>query len=265
MVDDIQGLWIGPRLTAFERLAIQSFLDHGHPFRLFVYNEVQGVPEGATLEDANGILEESLSFPFREPGRSLAHFADWFRWELLFQRGGYWVDLDVVCLRPFRFTEPVVFGYQDPETPSVGVLRFPPGHPFLDRMIERCINPHVIRPHDSWRRRMRKRFRTLRRASRAELFWGEAGGPRGLREELPGSGLERFGTPYTVFYPVHHQHWKCIYDDTLRRDLEFFADTHAIHLWNEVFRQYANRPQDGAFHPDSVFEQLKRRHLGNEG
>jgi Alpha 1,4-glycosyltransferase conserved region len=262
MAEEICGLWIGERLGTIERLCIQSFLDHGHPFRLFTYGDLAGVPEGTTIENGHGVLSESLMQPFQSPGASIAHFADWFRWKLLEARGGFWVDMDVVCLREFDFSAPVVYGKQDPHTPSIGVLKFPAQHPLTTVMVDRCESPHRFRPEDSWRRKVRKTWRRLRGGSRADLEWGEAGGPDGFTVELAGSEYEHFGLPYTVFYPVHHQHWSLIFDETFKNDPpEFFADTRAIHLWGEILRRYSPTGPDDAYPPGSLFEQLKRRHL----
>jgi hypothetical protein len=262
MPDEVRGLWIGDRLGTFQRLCVQSFLDHGHAFRLFTYGHIEGVPDGAIVEDGSSVLAPGLLQPFLDGKGALAHFADWFRWELLRQRGGYWVDMDVICIRPFDFEAPVVYGCQDPFTPSVGVLRFPAGHPMTETMVDRCANPHRMRDGDSLRRRARKALRRLRGGSRGDVLWGEAGGPTGFREALEGSDCQQFGLPYPVFYPVHHQHWPCIFDETLKDQLPLFESTRAIHLWHEVFRVFSGLDPEGPFHPDSIYEQLKRKHLG---
>src|SRR3954454_16532370 len=112
MADErIQGLWVGPRLSVVERLSIASFLHHGHNYHLFTYGPVEGLPAGAVLEDARSILPESMIFQYREHA-SYAGFLDLFRYKVLLERGGWWVDTDPVCLRPFDFDEPYVFGSQ---------------------------------------------------------------------------------------------------------------------------------------------------------
>ena len=261
MADEIQGLWIGSRLSAFERLCIRSFQDHGHSFRLFTYGPLEGVPDGTLIEDGNAVLPRELLAPFQAPGGALAHFADWFRWELLRTRGGWWVDMDMVCLAPFDFSEEVVFGYQDPFTPNVSVLRFPAEHPMAARMAERCAEPARLRPGDSLRTKARKILRRITGRTHSGLQWGEAGGPVGFREELQGSGYENFGQPFTVFYPVHHQHWPCIFDETLKDDLGFYERTVGLHLWNELFRKFSALGHDADFPAASIIEQLKRKHL----
>ena len=42
----IQGLWIGTDLSIMERLSITSFLQQGHDYHLYVYDELPNVPAG---------------------------------------------------------------------------------------------------------------------------------------------------------------------------------------------------------------------------
>ena len=89
MLPEINGLWIGSSLSKIERLCIRSFQDHGHPFVLYTYGDIGNVPPGTIVRDGNEILPKSESEPFIARG-NIANFADWFRWELLRTRGGYW-------------------------------------------------------------------------------------------------------------------------------------------------------------------------------
>ena len=54
-----------------------------------------------------GSLSSTASdiFRYRDNG-SYAGFANFFRYELLRKRGGWWVDLDTICLRPFPASIP---------------------------------------------------------------------------------------------------------------------------------------------------------------
>src|SRR5690625_7959918 len=102
----IQGLWIDGELSAMEELCIRSFLANGHEFHLYTYGDVPNAPSGATVRDAREILPEDRIFRC-EGGvfgkGSLTGFADIFRYQLLFDRVGWWVDMDVICLKPFPF------------------------------------------------------------------------------------------------------------------------------------------------------------------
>ena len=87
--------------------------------------EMWGSTSGVILKDAASIIPRNLIFTTRG---SLSIFSDWFRNELLFARGGYWVDLDVVCLKPLRFEDPIVIGKRDCSKANPAVMRFPKGH-----------------------------------------------------------------------------------------------------------------------------------------
>ena len=102
--DIMQSLWVGKAIGPLEQLSIRSFLAHGHPFHLYTYEHVEGVPNEVVVKDANEILPQAVIQEFRV----IQQFADWFRYNLLYQRGGWWVDVDTVCLRPFIFPEEIV-------------------------------------------------------------------------------------------------------------------------------------------------------------
>ena len=104
MKDVIQSLWIGPRLSMMERLSIASFLQNGHSYILYAYGPVEGLPEDAELKDANEILPSCVIFTYAEYA-TCSGFSNFFRYKLLLERGGWWVDTDMICLRPFEFDD----------------------------------------------------------------------------------------------------------------------------------------------------------------
>jgi len=81
----IQSLWIGESLSNMEKLCISSFLKNGHPFHLYVYDEVKGVPEGTILKDASKILPPNMIFKYKDHD-SYAAFANLFRYKLLLEK-----------------------------------------------------------------------------------------------------------------------------------------------------------------------------------
>jgi glycosyltransferase involved in cell wall biosynthesis len=112
----VHGLWIGP-LTRLERLTLCSFVAKGHEFHLWRYEGVlDPLPNGVVIRNANEILPRAKVFRKRvadgEMGLgagSYSGFSDLFRTKLLHELGGIWVDMDVLCLRPFDFEQPYVF------------------------------------------------------------------------------------------------------------------------------------------------------------
>jgi glycosyltransferase involved in cell wall biosynthesis len=113
----VNGLWIGNRLSSLELLTIHSFLRHGHEFHLWLYDDLETpLPKGVILENAEEIVPHSRIFRRRDidpetgVGRlSLGPFSDLFRYKLLYEKGGWWVDMDVTCLRPLNFQTDYVF------------------------------------------------------------------------------------------------------------------------------------------------------------
>jgi len=101
----IQGLWFGESLTNLERLCMKSFMDNGHEFHLYVYDELQDIPQGVIVKDANEIVPRTRIKEFRW----FAGFSDFFRYMLLAKKGGWYVDMDVICLRPLDFSSEYVF------------------------------------------------------------------------------------------------------------------------------------------------------------
>ena len=124
----IQSLWIGDRLSTMERLCITSFLEHGHPFHLYVYDEVANVPRGVILEDATEIMPRDKIFRYKEHD-SVSGFSNLFRYKLLLERGSYWVDSDEICLAPFPSEPEYVFASEAVQREKLDTLQqaFRPG------------------------------------------------------------------------------------------------------------------------------------------
>lgn len=95
-----QAFWHGPDLTVFHRACMRSFTRFGHGYDLYCYEPLD-VPVGVRLMDANAIIPEDELFYFDndETGRrDLGPFSDLFRFKLLRDRGGWYVDMDTICV-----------------------------------------------------------------------------------------------------------------------------------------------------------------------
>ena len=142
-LDTIQGLWIGDRLSNLENLSISSFIANGHDYHLYVYNDVDNIPSGATVKDGNEILPESEIFSYNVgPGRgSPSAFSNFFRYKLLYDRGGWWSDTDIVCLKPFEFDSDYVISSESHlgnRHITSGVIKAPKGSPAMKDNWETC-------------------------------------------------------------------------------------------------------------------------------
>ena len=219
-----------------ERLSIASFLANGHPYHLFVYDDVKHIPAGAIVKDANAVLPASMIFKYRDVD-SYAGFSNYFRYRLLLERGGWWVDTDMVCLRPFDFENDYVFASEiasrGAEVITSGVIKAPPGSPLMEFAWETCLSKDP-----------------------QEIQWGETG-PRLMQEAVAKFHLEYFRKPYATFCPIIHPRWRSVLEaDT---DAVLPDDAYAIHLWNELWRR-AGQDKNSVYPASSLYEQLKRRY-----
>jgi len=112
----VHALWIGKKLSPIELLCINSFIAQGHEFHLWLYDDIETVlPVGIKIEDASLIIPASEVFSYSEINQfghgkgSYAGFSDIFRYKLLYEKGGWWTDMDVVCIKPLDFPDEYVF------------------------------------------------------------------------------------------------------------------------------------------------------------
>ena len=102
----MQALWIGNRLTQFEHNSIKSWLNNGFEYHLYTYYPVENIPDGVIVKDARDILPESEIFYYHN---ALTPFSDYFRFKLLYERGGAWTDCDIYCINKFDILEDYLF------------------------------------------------------------------------------------------------------------------------------------------------------------
>lgn len=232
----IQGLWIGPELSIMEQLSIASFLLNGHEYDLYVYDELKNVPRGTSVKDANEILPSSKIFQYSEQ-RSYAGFANFFRYKLLLERGGWWADSDLICVKRFDFPEEYVFASEMDrglEVITSGIIKAPPGSDVMAYAWDICQNKNP-----------------------ADLKWGETG-PRLMGEAVRRFSLEPYVKSYRVFCPLGYDEWQKLIEPGPA--ISQNGDVYAIHLWNEKWRA-AGQDKNATYPEDCLYEKLKRRYL----
>jgi hypothetical protein len=234
----IQGLWIGPRLSVMEQLSIESFLQNGHAYHLYVYDEVKNIPGDALVKDASEILPASRIFQYKHHA-TYAGFSNFFRYKLLLERGGWWVDTDTVCLKPFDFSDEHVFSSEtvnDVEVINSGIIKAPTGSTVMAYAWDVCNKKN---PED--------------------LVWGETG-PRLMGQAVRNVSMEQYKKPHYVFCPLRYDEWKKVLEP--ETGLEFGGRTYGVHLWNEMWR-VNDQDKDAEYDDGCYYERLKKRYLGN--
>lgn len=216
----VQGLWIGDHLAAMQQCSIQSFLDAGHPYDLYVYGPIEGVPRDARVLDAGSLIPADRVWRYRDYD-SPAGFSNQFRYRLLAERGGTWADLDVICLRPLPHDAYLLaaqgFG---PAPAATCLLRAPSDSELLARA---CAAAAAVDP--------------------LTAVWGDTG-PGLLSRLVEELGLELL--PVEAVCPIGFDEWQLLISadpveqaSVLRRTSSSFA----IHLWHEMWRRAGH---DGA-------------------
>lgn len=219
----IQGFWDGGPLTTMEKLSICSFLANGHQFHLYSYHEVEGVPAGAELKDASLILPQSEMNRFKD----VYAYGDWFRIWMLNSIGGWWSDLDNICLKPFDMPEEHV-GMCNP-------LKCPPGSPVLAWVFDECKKLDFKKMH------------------------GEALGPQmwiNALKQFPEYKLDKYMPFFHI--PGDATHIVSARPPDVSRH-------YSVHIHHQSWRTN-KQDVDGVFPYNCLYEVFKRRYLtGQEG
>ena len=241
-LDRVSTLWMGSPLSIIERLSITSFLQNGHGIDLYVYGDMHeyatglgNLLEGVALLDASRIIPEEKVFKIRG---GYSSFSDFFRWKVILDNGGWWSDLDAVCLRPFDFQSDYVFvgGLGPPgsgDCVSSGLFKAPKGSPVTQYGWDKCLSMDI-----------------------SKMTWGEAGPPL-FTEAVHRFDLTKHIISGSLFFPVY-------YTEAPRAFIDIYApriasDCYSIHLFNEMWR-LAGVDKNATYPSASLYEQLKRRY-----
>ncbi|CAN5673865.1 glycosyltransferase [soil metagenome] len=236
MKHEFQSFWYGGELSPYEVLCLKSFLDHGHGFKLYTYKEFE-VPIGVQRCDANEVLPESTVFFYKhypEVG-SIAAFANQFRYALLSKFGGWWVDMDMICLADDIQAFETFYALEKPGRVNSAMLRFPAEH---EAMID-CLKQAEALGHD--------------------VGFGVTGPTLCTSVFSKLDMLDRAQEP-ELCYPIKWSEYLRVFDPKSRTALEQLTkNSAAVHLWNELIRR-GRFDKQKAPPQDSFLDVLSVRH-----
>ena len=248
MSDIIQSLWIGGELSLMEQLSAKSFIDHGHEYHLYTYGDVKNIPEGVIVKDGNEILPESEIF--RYENGSVSAFSNYFRFMMLYKKGGYWADSDLICVKPFTFEEEYVIAREP-------VLRYEGRH------VTSCF---IKLPKNS---AVTLSAINIQKAHKKLILSGQmkwSSGPKTIKAIVEKHNLQKYILPWNNVCSCAWNHGMSIVNPDIKPDRRVISRMNeipdkmvAIHLWNEMWRRQGINKND-TFHPESLYEQLKKKH-----
>ena len=227
----------GQALSPLVRVCMKSFIDFGHVLNAYLFQDLD-VPAGVRVLDANNILPREELFLFH---KSPSAFSNIFRYKLLLENGGWWVDTDVLCLTDSIPDCEYAWAQQDPDQINGAILKFPAGDKLCAKLLRH----------------------SLERAKSIST-WGQLG-PGLLTDQLP-SGLppNHFGSR-KEFYPTHwveaHMCWMEGESGFIENKI---VDSMFLHMWSSVLVKMKinlnSRPPRGSY-----FEKLIPQYLFVDG
>jgi hypothetical protein len=223
----VQSLWIGSRLSGQEILSIKSFLAHGHDYHLYIYDDIGPVPAGTVVKDAATILDRRHAC--RDQFGTYCFLADKFRYKLLRERGGWWVDTDIICVRPFTKLGPYFFCYATDQEVANTVLKAPPQSPFMAAV---DAGAALVDEH---------------------IRWGVIGADLITQtlDEPQFQSLRRFIHPPNAIFPVPHTKWQYLFFKEFE-DIPALipTETYGIHLSNQMIGWNRKAAEDQGWNLD---------------
>lgn len=232
-------MWLGRKLSTMEQLSIRSFQENGHEFHLYLYFPCDGVPANTVVKDANSVI------PFEKIREyaSIPNFSDAFRYIMIQKGYPWWVDLDVICLKPFDFKEDYIFtsevfyGLPDDQLVNGCVLKAPSDSEFIKTAIARCAAMDTKHPT-------------------GKILDGIlALGPELMTDLAAEFNLRGYVQPLSTFTPIACVQTPTLFlDPTLGLDL---TSAYGVHMFHS---QWAKIGTDGTHHPTCLYERLKSRY-----
>jgi hypothetical protein len=234
------SFWMGPPLGAVERACLRSMVGQGHPVAIYCYEPPGRVPDGVDLRDAAEIFPRSEVIHHRSG--SVALFSNRFRYELQRRALGTWVDTDLYVLKPIDGTRPYLFGEEKPGFFNIGVLRLPPDSPMVAPLLD-IFREKAVPPWLEARHRLAAYWRLWRtgRTGLSRMPWGSAG-PAALTAIARMTGMSGHAQPAEVFSPVHWRDAAWLRDPAQRLEDRIGPRTVAIHLWNQIIKDFKDEP-----------------------
>ena len=225
-----------------------SFIRHGYELRIHTYEPNRDYPEEASVCDAERLLPKELSTAYTQAGKkeSLASFANRFRYKLLLEQGGLWIDTDMLCLRPEQEMAQFAHCYQDKL--------------LVGRQNKLRVNNALIMVQQANHAIVDRLSREVEEAGFVIKKWGDIGPMLLTRivKECPDL-VEVVGE--SAFYPIEYGLFFNLLLPERREVCERACESaYTVHLWNEFYRSNAIPknvlPPEGSFLHSKFIELL---------
>lgn len=140
----VNGLWLG-KITHLEELTLRSFSKYAE-FHLWTYDEFDISIKNVIVRNGREILPDKdifvypakMDLPFG--GGTYVGFSEIFRYKVLYDKGGWWSDMDITCLKPLEDIKSEYFFREHGTLPLVGnIIKCPPKSELMRMCYEESI------------------------------------------------------------------------------------------------------------------------------
>lgn len=218
--EEVRTFWTGPVLSYYEILSLKSFVATGARVFVYSYEKDLEVPQGVELVDADEILSgEVHEFRHANGDKSLALHSDLFRYAVLQKHGGWYADLDIICLKDKLPDTKTYFAFMANKLLNSAILKFPANSAFMDAIM-----------NEAWQ--------TLPEASAAYTDAARVSvGPTLFTRMIYEQGLDHLVLPKSKAYELAYHETMAFFDPAkCEVAMERLADSDFTHLWNEEWR-----------------------------
>ncbi|MBZ7935227.1 hypothetical protein H2279_01000 [Campylobacter sp. B0100352/1] len=247
MKQEVSSFWYTPPLYKgiglMELLSIKSFLDNNYKFILYTYNlddkifnKLNEIFDDFELRDANEIVSFDEYFS-DDRGAGVAAFSDYFRYKMLYIKGGVWVDLDMICLKNIDLDQEYIFSQEideDENFPRVttSFLKFPQNCDFgkiLINEVEKIID------------------------HKKQIPWGVIG-PSFLAEQVEKNQLKNYAWDYKRTCQISWIRAR----EFIQEKVVLDTNQPFIHLFSEMWRVY--EMNKNYFYENGIYSDLLKKY-----
>lgn len=241
---EVRAFWTGPSLSYYEQLSLKSVVAVGARVLLYTYDKDLAVPDGVEVADADEILSGPVhQFRHANGDKSFALHSDLFRYLAVHKFGGWYIDLDVVCLGRELPAARTYFAHERWDSMNAAVMKFPEKSPVMAAAID-----------EAWRL-LPQAGMAANGAARVVI------GPTLFTRLISEYALDHLALPKSKAYEIPHTDVLAFFDPAMRDSVaERVAGSDFTHLWNEAWRLYRipknYGPPEGSY-LDSLFKRFE--------
>ena len=240
---EVRTFWTGPDLSYYEELSLRSAVTAGARVLLYTYNKTLNVPEGVELVDAREVFSGPLyQFHHKDGDLSLALHSDLFRYLAIQKFGGWYMDLDIVVMKPSMPDDKVYLAYQEDGVANAAVMKFPAQSPIMTAAIDEAMR--------------------LLPGAGISAPGADHGivGPALITRLVSDYAIDHLVRPKSSAYEIHPNEVLMFFDPAqCEAAFERVASSDFVHLWNDLWRALripkTLGPPEGSF-LDAMFKRF---------